>query len=153
MNIYYSFIHFKPFRISHIRIINNLGLFHIFMQETQYCASCDGNGIYEKKCRDCDEDGYCENGSCETCEGTGKIEGMWRVRDCPECNGHGYFKHKCDREGCDDGYIDVDCHEEDPHTWTLYKCSGCDFEVENRDDDETSAYALHQHRFHCDGED
>lgn len=118
------------------------------MEKTQYCPSCDGSGTYEKKCRDCDEDGYRENVSCETCEGIGEIGGFFGAKNCSECNGYGYLKDKCDRAGCDDGYIEVDCHEEDPHTWTLYICSECDYEVENRSNDVGSAYALHQHSFH-----
>ena len=122
------------------------------MEVRQYCI-CDGYGRLKKKCNLCDDDGYRENVSCETCEGTGKNGGLFGNKDCSDCNGHGFLLDKCDRDGCDDGYIEVDCHEEDPHTWTLYKCSGCDFEVENRGDDVASAYALHQHSFHCDGED
>ena len=117
------------------------------MVETRYCASCDGSGTYEKKCRDCDDDGYRENVSCETCEGTGKNGGFFGNKDCSDCNGHGFLLDKCDRDGCDDGYIEVDCHEEDPHTWILYKCPECDYEIENRGDDAASEYALHQHIF------
>ncbi|MEK9697491.1 MAG: hypothetical protein VW270_17130 [Candidatus Poseidoniales archaeon] len=117
------------------------------MEESQYCSSCDGNGTYYQKCHDCDDDGYRENVSCETCEGTGKNGGLFGNRDCSDCNGHGFLLDKCDRDGCDDGYIEVDCHEEDPHTWILYKCPECDYEIENRGDDAQSEYALYQHMF------
>jgi len=117
------------------------------MEETRYCASCDGSGTYHQKCRDCDDDGYRENVSCETCEGTGKNGGLFGNKDCSDCNGHGFLLDKCDRDGCDDGYIEVDCHEEDPHTWILYKCPECDYKIENRGDDAASEYALYQHKF------
>ena len=118
------------------------------MEIPQYCDSCNGAGTYQKKCRDCDEDGIQDNRTCEVCDGTGDPQKFFAT-SCSECKGHGYFRVKCDHANCDNGYIEVDCHERDPHTWTLYKCPECDYEIVNRDDDESSEYALHQHTYKC----
>ena len=129
------------------------------VEETLHCESCDGYGTMNKKCRHCDEEGLREKILCPACDdghvvrtkpGIG-IRPRYSVH-CTKCDGRGYFQYKCDRDNCDNGYIQVDCLEKDPHTWTRYKCQepGCDASWEERGGNETDlAYSLSQHEFKC----
>jgi len=114
---------------------------------TMFCDTCDGNGIVEAKCRLCDEDGIEERIQCEYCEGSGRIEGV-SSRECDSCNGDGMLeKVMCTRDECNDGYIESECHEMEPHQWTLYKCSFCDYSSDGREGDEVAENALYQHEY------
>ena len=83
--------------------------------------------------------------ACIECRGSRKIR-VDSSSECDSCNGEGIEEVMC--TSCNEGYIERDCHEIDPHKWTLYKCSYCDdFSFDGREDDEVAAKALYQHEY------
>ncbi|MDR0789255.1 MAG: hypothetical protein LBO06_00510 [Bacteroidales bacterium] len=73
--------------------------------ETENCFSCSGYGYYncktEVNCHSCggngcaggrSSGGYCTNGTCQTCKGSGREYKMERSCKCNQCNGTGERK-------------------------------------------------------------
>jgi len=129
------------------------------------CRLCDEDGIEEMiQCEDCEGSGRIEgvpSRECDSCKGQSRIKasictecgGSRRIevdssRECDSCNGDGFLKKvMCTRDECNDGYIESECHEMEPHQWTLYKCSFCDYSSDGREGDEVAANALYQHEY------